>query len=116
MIGTEPLGHEPRLDRDAHDLVGLAVQLPAAEPAAVARRTGRGEHDRRRVRNRPDPGAPRARRARLTAAGWRAIDTGERVIGDFDRWLADSIGADVVVQLRNALDRIVATDPADRQR
>ena len=62
-----------------------------------------------------DPDDRRARRVNLTEAGWRAIDTGERVIGDFDRWLADAIGADVVAQLRNALDRIVATDPADRE-
>jgi DNA-binding MarR family transcriptional regulator len=62
----------------------------------------------------PDPDDGRARRVSLTAAGWRAIDTGEQVIGDFDRWLADAIGADVVGQLRDALDRIIATDPADR--
>ncbi|MBU2663769.1 MarR family transcriptional regulator [Actinoplanes bogorensis] len=62
-----------------------------------------------------DPEDGRARRVSLTESGWRAIDTGEQVIGGFDRWLADAVGADEVAHLRQVLDRIIATDPADRR-
>jgi DNA-binding MarR family transcriptional regulator len=51
----------------------------------------------------------RARRVTLTERGWQAIDTGERVINGFDRWLEDAIGAVALGQLRDALTRIVET-------
>lgn len=111
--------------RAAHAPVFMAVDPEGTRVTELALRTRMTKQavgelvrylaDRGYLTVAPDPDDRRARRVSLTSAGWRAIDTGEQVIGDFDRWLADSIGADVVVQLRNALDRIVATDPADRR-
>jgi DNA-binding MarR family transcriptional regulator len=51
----------------------------------------------------------RAKRVALTDLGWQAIETGRRVIDDFDRWLDDSIGAAEVGRLRDALTRIIET-------
>jgi len=51
----------------------------------------------------------RAKRVTLTDRGWHAIETGERVINGFDTWLDDAIGAAGVEQLREALDRIIAS-------
>jgi DNA-binding MarR family transcriptional regulator len=59
-----------------------------------------------------DPSDRRARRIRLTQRGWDAIAAGERVIEDFDRWLASGVGADQVERMRNTLERIIETDGA----
>jgi DNA-binding MarR family transcriptional regulator len=56
-----------------------------------------------------DPADRRARVVTLTDRGWSAIDTGERVIDGFDRWLSDAIGDVAVAQLRDALTRITET-------
>ncbi|MEV6488666.1 MarR family transcriptional regulator [Actinoplanes sp. NPDC051633] len=111
--------------RSAHAPVFMAIDPEGTRVTELARRTRMtkqavGELIRYLAAHgyvtvAPDPDDGRARRVSLTDAGWRAIDTGERVIGDFDQWLNDAIGADVVVQLRQALDRIIATDPADRR-
>jgi DNA-binding MarR family transcriptional regulator len=110
--------------RAAHAPVFMAIDPDGTRVTEVARRTrmtkqAAGElirylAERGYLTVTADPADGRARLVTLTDSGWRAIDTGERVIGDFDRWLAESIGADVVDQLRQALDRIIATDPADR--
>lgn len=110
--------------RAAHAPVFMAIDPDGTRVTEVARRTRMSKQaagelvrylaDRGYVTVGADPDDGRARRVHLTPAGWRAIDTGEQVIGDFDRWLDDAIGADVVVQLRRALDLIVATGPADR--
>jgi len=59
----------------------------------------------------PDPGDGRAKRVALTGRGWAAVDLGERVISEYDRWLAAAVGADQVARLRETLYRIVATPP-----
>jgi DNA-binding MarR family transcriptional regulator len=51
----------------------------------------------------------RAKRVALTDRGWQAIDTGQRVIDDFDHWLDESIGAEEVGRLRDALTQIIKT-------
>lgn len=61
-----------------------------------------------------DPDDRRARRVELTERGWEAMDVGEHVIGDFERWLDDAIGADQVDLLRQVLTRIADTSPSDR--
>ena len=61
-----------------------------------------------------DPADGRAKRVQLTDRGWQAIAVGERVIGEFDRWLAGLIGADRVTELREVLTTIAETDPTVR--
>jgi len=58
-----------------------------------------------------DPADGRAKRVALTDRGWAAVDLGERVISEYDRWLEAAVGADQVAQLRETLYRIVATRP-----
>jgi DNA-binding MarR family transcriptional regulator len=111
--------------RSAHAPVFMAIDPEGTRVTELARRTRMSKQavgelvrylaDRGYLTVAADPDDGRARRVNLTAAGWLAIDTGERVIGDFDAWLADAIGTDVVAQLRHALDQIIATDPADRR-
>lgn len=60
----------------------------------------------------PDPEDRRARRIQLTERGWAAIEVGQQVIADFDRWLEDMVGADSVRRLREVLTTIAETDPA----
>ncbi|GAA2760822.1 MarR family winged helix-turn-helix transcriptional regulator [Actinopolymorpha rutila] len=55
----------------------------------------------------PDPADRRARLVRPTARGWRAVDTGHKVITDFDQWLEEQLGAEEVAQLRRALRLIL---------
>lgn len=62
----------------------------------------------------PDATDARVRRVTLTSRGWEAIRAGERVIADFDRWLEAAIGAGQIIGLRQALTRIIDTNPADR--
>jgi DNA-binding MarR family transcriptional regulator len=62
----------------------------------------------------PDATDRRAKQILLTARGWEAIEVGQRVIADFDRWLDTAVGAERVAQLREALIRIIETDPAER--
>ena len=62
----------------------------------------------------PDSTDRRAKQIILTARGWEAIEVGQRVIADFDRWLDTAVGAERVAQLREALIRIIETDPAER--
>jgi DNA-binding MarR family transcriptional regulator len=61
-----------------------------------------------------DPADGRAKRVALTDRGWAAVDLGERVISQYDRWLEATVGADQVARLRETLYRIVAT-PAQRE-
>jgi DNA-binding MarR family transcriptional regulator len=56
-----------------------------------------------------DPADRRAKIVTLTDQGWKAIHTGERVITEYDRWLADVIGARQVSRLRDTLNRIAAS-------
>jgi DNA-binding MarR family transcriptional regulator len=56
----------------------------------------------------------RVKRVALTDRGWAVVDTGERVIADFDRWLESSVGGDAVNALRDTLVRIIETDPSQR--
>jgi DNA-binding MarR family transcriptional regulator len=58
-----------------------------------------------------DPGDGRAKRVALTDRGWAAVNLGERVIGEYDIWLAAAVGADQVARLRETLHRIVTTAP-----
>jgi DNA-binding MarR family transcriptional regulator len=62
----------------------------------------------------PDPDDRRAKRVALTDDGWAALDTGARVVADFDAWLARSIGSEQVERLRAALLRIIETEPERR--
>lgn len=62
----------------------------------------------------PDPADGRAKKVELTERGWEAILVGERVIADFDAWLAAQIGPDNVAQLRQILITIAETDPSRR--
>lgn len=57
-----------------------------------------------------DPSDRRVRRVQLTADGWQALTTGERVITAFDRWLEASIGLDQVTRLRSTLTAIAHTE------
>jgi hypothetical protein len=47
----------------------------------------------------------------LTDRGWAAVDLGERVLSEYDAWLAAAVGADQVARLRETLYRIVAAPP-----
>ena len=62
----------------------------------------------------PDPSDGRAKKVELTDCGWEAIKVGERVIADFDAWLASQIGTAEVAQLRQILITIAETDPSRR--
>jgi DNA-binding MarR family transcriptional regulator len=55
-----------------------------------------------------DPHDRRAKRVGLTERGWRVVDLGTAVIDEYDRWLAEAVGAEHVESLRGALDRIIA--------
>ena len=57
----------------------------------------------------PDPDDRRAKTVALTERGWEALDLGERVIADYDTWLATAVGVDQVAALRETLHRIIAT-------
>ena len=59
----------------------------------------------------PDPHDRRAKRVALTERGWAALELGERVIAEYDRWLADAVGGEQIVALRQILHRIIATPP-----
>lgn len=54
-----------------------------------------------------DPADRRARLVRLTARGWRAVDTGLEAITAFDRWLEEQLGAEEVARLRRNLRLIL---------
>ena len=56
----------------------------------------------------------RVRVISLTPRGWQAVQVGERVVDDFDRWLVDLVGAAEVVQLRQILTRIADPDARPR--
>ena len=62
----------------------------------------------------PDLADGRAKKVELTDRGWEAIMVGERVIAQFDAWLAGQIGADDVARLRQILITIAETDPSRR--
>jgi DNA-binding MarR family transcriptional regulator len=62
----------------------------------------------------PDPADGRAKKVELTPRGWEAIMVGERVIAEFDAWLAGEIGPENVAQLRRILITIAETDPSRR--
>lgn len=64
----------------------------------------------------PDSRDRRARLVTLTARGWDALDLGQRVITDYDAWLAAAIGADQLAAVRDALHRIIATPVHDGER
>lgn len=70
--------------------------------------------DRGYLEQQVDSSDRRVRRVRLTERGWYAVQVGERVIDDFDAWLAGAVGQDSVEALRSVLQRIIVTDPADR--
>ncbi len=59
----------------------------------------------------PDPHDRRAKRVALTERGWEALDLGERVIAEYDDWLAAAVGSGQIVDLRQILHRIIATPP-----
>lgn len=59
----------------------------------------------------PDPADRRAKRVRLTARGWEALDLGARVIAEFDAWLERAVGPEQVTELRRILVRIITTGP-----
>lgn len=59
-----------------------------------------------------DPNDRRAKLHALTARGLTAFDVARRVIGGFDRWLDDEVGAGQVARLRGTLHRIIDTEPA----
>jgi DNA-binding MarR family transcriptional regulator len=108
--------------RAAHAPIFMAIEPAgsrATELAQLAKMTKQaaGELirylvDRGYLTLEPDPADRRAKKVRLTVRGWEAIAVGERVIGDFDRWLDDLIGADRVTELREVLTTIAETDPA----
>lgn len=62
----------------------------------------------------PEPTDRRAKKVQLTERGWLAIEAGQRVVDEFDRWLETSVGAAEVAALRDILTRIAATGPIDR--
>lgn len=62
----------------------------------------------------PDPADKRVRRVTLTERGWQVVEAGERVVAEFDAWLAAQLGADRVDQLRETLTMIADTEPAER--
>ncbi|WP_433786930.1 MarR family winged helix-turn-helix transcriptional regulator [Actinomycetospora sp. CA-101289] len=65
----------------------------------------------------PDLDDRRAKRVALTERGWDALELGERVIADYDTWLETIVGVDRVADLRETLDRIIASpDHAARDR
>ena len=63
----------------------------------------------------PDQMDGRAKRVRLTAPGWAAIDLGERVIAEFDARLQATVGPAKVSDLREMLQRILEVGPHDWQ-
>ena len=107
--------------RAAHAPVSMAIDAerhaghgPGAALSDVEAGDGRVGPLPRRARLPRGRGGSR-RRAReavaLTERGWAAVDLGERVIGEYDLWLAAAVGADQVVRLRETLYRIVGTPP-----
>ena len=62
----------------------------------------------------PDPSDRRAKRVELTERGWDAIMVGERVIAEFEAWLARQLGTEDVARLRQILITIAETDPSRR--
>lgn len=60
-----------------------------------------------------DPADGRAKRVALTEHGWAAVELGQRVIAEYDAWLAAAVGADQVARLRETLHRIIATPPRE---
>lgn len=58
-----------------------------------------------------DPSDGRVRRVSLTDHGWAAIELSERVIDEFDTWLAAAVGPRRVSQLRRTLLAIIELDP-----
>jgi DNA-binding MarR family transcriptional regulator len=66
------------------------------------------------VERRPDPRDKRAKLICLTDAGWEAMRTAQRVIGDIEADYAECVGPDrfeAAAQTLDALLRALATDP-----
>jgi DNA-binding MarR family transcriptional regulator len=103
--------------RGAHAPVFMAIDAEGSRTTELASRTqmskqAMGElvrylRDRGYVDVKPDPADGRARLVTLTARGWKALDTGVRVIDSFDAWLLETIGAGGVTRLRHTLTRII---------
>ncbi len=110
--------------RSAHAAVFMSIEPEGSRVTELAERTrmtkqAAGElirylTDRGYLTVSPDPSDRRAKQVRLTERGWEAIRLGERVIGDFDRWLDATVGAREVARLRRLLTRIAETDPTER--
>jgi DNA-binding MarR family transcriptional regulator len=108
--------------RSAHAPIFMAIEPEGSRVTELAQLTkmtkqAAGElirylADRGYLTLAPDPADRRAKRVRLTDRGWEAIAIGERVIGDFDRWLDDLLGANRVTELRAVLTTIAETNPA----
>lgn len=108
--------------RAAHAPIFMVIDAEGTRVTELAERTkmtkqAAGElirylTDRGYLQVTPGPTDKRARIVRLTARGWDAVSTGERVIAAFDRWLEHRIGAEQVVELRQTLTAIAATTSA----
>jgi DNA-binding MarR family transcriptional regulator len=105
--------------RAAHAPVFMAIDPQGSRVTELAQRSAMskqavGEHIRYltghgylTVTSHPDD--RRAKTVALTERGWEALDLGERVIADYDTWLATAVGVEQVVALREILHRIIAT-------
>lgn len=58
-----------------------------------------------------DPGDGRAKLIRLTERGWAVVAAGESVIGTFDDWLDDEVGAEQVQATRRLLAKVIERSP-----
>jgi DNA-binding MarR family transcriptional regulator len=99
FMGLDPGGTR------ASTLAARAHMSKQAMGELIAYLVGRGYLD-----TVPDPSDGRARLVRLTPQGWRAVDTGTRVIAAFDDWLEGRLGSRGVQRLRRDLHLILEAE------
>lgn len=108
--------------RAAHAPLFMAIDADGTNVTTLASRTRMTKQavgeliryldDRGYLRAAADPRDKRVRLVRLTERGWAALEAGQRVVADFDTWLAGELGADEVTRLRAALELIAGTGAA----
>ncbi|OYO07279.1 MarR family winged helix-turn-helix transcriptional regulator [Enemella evansiae] len=110
--------------RAAHAPLFMAIEADGCSVTTLAERTRMTKQavgelirhlaERGYLQVAPDPDDKRVRRVTLTTRGWQVVEAGQRVVADFDAWLAAEVGADRVQQLRETLTMIADTEPAER--
>jgi DNA-binding MarR family transcriptional regulator len=110
----------------AHASVLNAVDAQGTRLATLVDRVGRTKQATAELAGRlvargylelePDPTDGRAKLYRPTAAGSRALAAGAAIVGGYENWLDDLLGADGVARLRTALTTIVEEGDHRRSR